>query len=183
MYGRLRAQFVKCLTSLSPSTVATEPAPKMAAAEGATPEATASVQRASQGYNRPGPWEASQPHKAHLGAGSCCRMSAAGGATAGSARASARAAGEMPREETDSESDARACAAGNTLGVRLGLSVTLPECCLESARGSVRGPPHPIVVFINGFQVCLVHVVHVIDARGLTRRPASRGTKLGPCHL
>lgn len=154
---------VQCLSSLSQSTVVPEPSPTMTSTQGPEPDAT-SLPHASPGYDDPGPWAASRPHKAHLGAGFGCSRGAEGVLTPGSMHDKNRF-GYKARKETEvSGRDSRASAAGRSLGVRLGLTVTLPECAKGTARADGRGPPHPVVIFINGFQVC----THKEAIRGFT---------------
>ncbi len=107
----------------------------------------------SGGYDGPGPCGVSPPHHARLGGQSCLRANEAGcvHSTSSTRAASERAQTGMGRV-SDSPGQPSADADGTLDHPRLSITVTLPAC-RTATEG--RGPPFPVIIFINGFQVGL----------------------------
>ena len=104
----------------------------------------------SGGYDGPGPSGVSPPHRARLGGQSCLLPNTAGRvhSTPSTQSASEHAHTGMGRVN-DSPAQPTADADGTP---KLSITVTLPAC-RTATEG--RGPPFPVIVFINGFQVGL----------------------------
>ena len=110
----------------------------------------------SCGYDGPGPCGVLPPHRTRLGGQSCLSSSSAGrvhstpdtragseheqsGSTSGSSNSRV---GDSPAHHADR----------TPTHPRLSITVTLPACRTDTEG---RGPPFPVIIFMNGFQVCL----------------------------
>ena len=113
----------------------------------------------SGGYDGPGPCGVSPPHRAHTGGQSCLHANTAARvhdtpsthAASGYADSGSSGGGRTNSSNSSiSHAQMSAGASGATNHPRLSITMTMPWCRGDTAG---RGPPFPVIVFINGFQV------------------------------
>jgi hypothetical protein len=124
------------------------------------PGCDADDERLSGGYDGPGPCGVLPPHRAVLGHRHWCLPFSSAPRVHGSPANTT--ASRVGRTDSDSNSEGSGGAGGavaqppaadvsaTSNSIRLSLTVTLPDCRSEV---DGRGPPFPVVIFINGFQV------------------------------
>jgi len=106
---------------------------------------------ASGGYDGPGPCGVLPPHHARLGGQSCLLANTAGRVhSTPSTQATPEHAQTGIARVSDSPAQPAVHAHGASNCPRLSITVTLPAC-RTTIEG--RGPPFPVIIFINGFQV------------------------------